>query len=163
MGGKGLEAPPESPLKIAILEAPGAESGALPAAPLFDDDAAGLAAVVRAWPAMCLEARTAIREISAYAERWAEYSEWARRTVAHLVFVALQHRWSFKGRARASSCGSWYLTFRREGRRISVRIANHKRRLQGMVQVLWPTPDATLAELVRKLERPDDETASASA
>ncbi len=142
MGDTGLEPIAISPVKIAVFEPDGAESGA-PETPAVALDA-DLRRVIEAWPTMHPEARAEIVTLASRAQRWHEYATWARKAVGELIVTALNHGWDFKGRPRPAKTGSWYVAFRRprpggtDKQCFTVRIANHRRpRRKGCWHVTW--------------------------
>jgi hypothetical protein len=127
-------------------------------------DLDGLDAVVRAWSTLGAEPRSAILEIIGRANRWREFVAWAGQTAAKLIAEGLQAGWNFKGKPRPAKTGSWYLSFERAGQKLTVRLANHHRRLQNVLSIVWDRGhDKALDAAIRKLRVPIVDTADAAA
>jgi len=121
--------------------------------------------VVAAWSKLTAEPRQAVLEIIGRAERWWQFMAWAGQTAANLIATGLRAGWDFRGKPRPARTGSWYLSFKRGGHKLCIRLANHHRKLANVINVVWERGhEKALAEAVRKLRAPvNDVSASASA
>ncbi|MEW6200044.1 MAG: hypothetical protein AB1601_15445 [Planctomycetota bacterium] len=123
----------------------------------------GLEAVIRAWPTLGANSRSAILEIISRDDRWREFVAWAGQAAAKLIAEALQAGWRFKGKPRPAKTGSWYLSFECAGRKLTVRLANHHRPLRNVLSIVWDRGhEKAIEAAVRSLRMPTVDMASAA-